>query len=92
MSSKKAIYESSILCGFGADDELADSGITMAGAAGWVAVAVTETAGFGFAFGAAVSLLTLTDAGTCAHIGNKLKSRCITIKVQMCKYSTNSIL
>lgn len=92
MSSKKAIYESSILCGFGADDELADSGITMVGAAGWVAVAVTETDGFGFAFGAAVSLLTLTDAGTCAHIGNMLKSRCIMIKVQMCKNSTNSIL
>ena len=64
MSSKKAIYESSILFVFGADDELADSGFTMVGAAGWVAAAVTESDGFGFPFGAAISLLTLTDAGT----------------------------
>ena len=64
MSSRKATYESSMLCAFGADDELAGSGFIMVGAASWVAAAVVETDAFGFAFGTAVSLLTLTDAGT----------------------------
>lgn len=64
MSSRKATYESSMLCAFGADDELAGSGFIMVGVAGWVVAAVVETDGFGLAFGAAVSLLTLTDAGT----------------------------
>jgi hypothetical protein len=59
MSSRKATYESSMLCVFGADDELAGSGFIMVGAA-----AVVETDGLGFPFGTAVSLLTLTDAGT----------------------------
>lgn len=64
MSSRKAKYESSMLCGFGANDEFAGSGFIMVGAAGWVAAAILETDVLGFAFGAAISLLTLTDAGT----------------------------
>lgn len=67
MSSKKAVYESSILCGFGcAADELTDSCLTTAGAAaaGRVGPATDETTGFGFPFWTAVSLLTRTDAGT----------------------------
>lgn len=66
MSSKKAIYESSMLCGLAADDEVDGSGFMIVGAAGCVAAVVVETDGLGFAFGAAVSLLTLTDAGTIA--------------------------
>ena len=57
------MYESSIFCAFGADDELVDSGFTMVGATGLAAAVMVEIKGFGFAFGAAVSLLTRTDAG-----------------------------
>jgi len=63
MSSRKAIYESSMLLPFGADDEFADSGLT-GGVADRVGAAVVGSEGFAFAFGAAISLLTRTDAGT----------------------------
>ena len=72
MSSRKAMYESSMLCGFAAlpppPDGFTNSGLTIEGAdaagPGAAAAAVTvETDGFAFAFGAAVSLLTRTDAG-----------------------------
>lgn len=63
ISSKNAMYESSILCPFGADDEV-DSGFTMVGATGLAFTVVVDSKGFGFALGAAVSLLTRTDAGT----------------------------
>lgn len=58
------MYESSILCAFGADDELVDSGF-MIGATGLEVTGMDETEGFGFAFAAAaaLSLLTRTDAG-----------------------------
>lgn len=64
MSSKKAIYESSILWDFGADDELIDSGFTVVGAVGLVATAVVEVPAFGFDLGMTASLLTRTEAGT----------------------------
>lgn len=64
MSSKNAIYESSILCFFGADDELTNSGFPTIGAVGRDGAAVVDGEGFGLDFGAASSLLTLTDAGT----------------------------
>ena len=65
MSSKKAIYESSMLCVFGAEGELTISGFTIEGAGpGLMDAATVETDGFGFPFGIAVSLLTRTDAGT----------------------------
>lgn len=54
-----------MLCGFGADDEPLDSCFVSAGAAtAWFTGVVFD--GFGFAFGAADSLLTRTDAGTMA--------------------------
>lgn len=53
-----------MLCAFGADDKLAGSGFTTVGATGPAAAEVVGSAGFGFALGMAVSLLTLTDAGT----------------------------
>lgn len=66
MSSKKAVYESSMLCAFGADDELTDSDFTIVGPD--VPETVLEvgpgTAGFGFVLDTAASLLTRTDAGT----------------------------
>lgn len=68
MSSKKAVYESSMLCGFEAADVLADS--TFTGAAEAIALGVKlklvviELFGFGLVT-AADSLLTRTDAGTC---------------------------
>lgn len=64
MSSKNAMYESSILCFFGADDELTNSGFPTIGAAGRDGAAAVDGEGFAFAFGTAISLLTLTDAGT----------------------------
>lgn len=64
MSSRKAEYESSMLCVFGPDDEFANSGFTAAGAAGLGVGITVEREGFGFGFKAAVSLLTRTDAGT----------------------------
>lgn len=66
MSSKKAVYESSTLCGFGADEELTDSGfVTVGTTAGLMAAAgADDTDCFDLGFGAAVSLLTRTDAGT----------------------------
>lgn len=66
MSSKKAIYESSMLCPFAADDKLADSDFTTTGADVPTTVAEFDSDGFGFGFGIAVSLLTRTDAGTIA--------------------------
>lgn len=67
MSSKKAEYESSILCTFPADDvdTVSDLPTTM-GAEGLDTKVVVESCGFGFPFGIAVSLLTRTDAGTIA--------------------------
>ena len=62
MSSRKAIYESSMLCGFCADVELGASVFAM-GAGGFGAARVVETDGLGFDFGAVISLLTRTDAG-----------------------------
>lgn len=64
MSSKKAIYESSMLCPLGADDKLTDSGFTTVGPDVPATVVVFDCDGFGFGFGIAVSLLTRTDAGT----------------------------
>ena len=58
------MYESSMLCPFGADDdELTASGFTIV-VAGLEATIVVETAGLGFDFGAFISRLTRTDAGT----------------------------
>lgn len=62
MSSKNAIYESSMLWGFGAG-ALADSCLTTGGVtAGWLIVMAVDD--FGLGFGSADSLLTRTDAGT----------------------------
>lgn len=67
MSSKKAIYESSMLGAFGADEAATVSDLPMAaGAEDLGAVAAVESCGFGFGFVRAVSLLTRTDAGTIA--------------------------
>ena len=71
MSSKKAIYESSILCGFGADEGLTVSDFTRVRAiVGLLVAAAVERDAFGLGFRVAVSLLTRTDAGTC--IGTKI--------------------
>lgn len=64
MSSKKAVYESSMLCAFGADDELTGSGFTIVGAGVLETIVEVDTAGFGFVLVIEVSLLTRTDAGT----------------------------
>lgn len=66
MSSKKAVYESSMLCAFGAEeDELADSGFTIVGpVVPETVVLEVDSVAFGFVLAAAVSLLTRTDAGT----------------------------
>ena len=65
MSSKKAVYESSMLCAFGADDdELTDSGFTIVG--GPETVLEVDIVGFGLDFATAFSLLTRTDAGIIA--------------------------
>lgn len=64
MSSKNAMYESSMLCGFGAADVLADSGFTAAGVTCLGVEAKLAADVFGFGFRAADSLLTRTDAGT----------------------------
>lgn len=64
MSSKKAVYESSMLCAFGADDELTVSGFTIVGPDVPVTVLEVDSDGFGFVLVVAASLLTLTDAGT----------------------------
>lgn len=59
------MYESSILCPFGAtDDELTASGFAIGGAGGLEAITVVEGVGLGFDFGAVISRLTRTDAGT----------------------------
>ena len=58
------MYESSILCGFAADDEPVDCCFATGGAT----IGRLEVVGvvvFGFALGSADSLLTRTDAGTC---------------------------
>lgn len=54
-----------MLCGFSADAGLVASFFTT-GAAGFVAATVVDSDGLGFAFGAVISLLTRTDAGTMA--------------------------
>lgn len=66
MSSRKAVYESSILCcGFWTDDdELVDSCFATTGAAAGRVVVGTADDVFGLAFGTTLSLLTRTDAGT----------------------------
>lgn len=64
MSSKKAIYESSMLCPFGADGKLTGSDFTTVGAEVPETVAEFDTSAFGFGFGITFSLLTRTDAGT----------------------------
>jgi len=64
MSSKKAVYESSMLGAFGADDELTASDFTIVGPDVPETVLEVDTAGFGFVLLIAVSLLTRTDAGT----------------------------
>lgn len=70
MSSKNAIYESSILGGFGADDKELAGSIGFTVGAGAVFVVVATTAGrddFGLGFEVvAVSLLTRTEAGIMA--------------------------
>lgn len=61
MSSRNAMYESSIL--FGAEDEPVDSCFETGGARiGRLEVKMVDV--FGFDFGRADSLLTRTDAGT----------------------------
>lgn len=65
MSSTKAIYESSMVCGFGADEKF-DASSFKVESAGLGAATAAESGGFGFPLGAAVSLLTRTDAGTIA--------------------------
>lgn len=63
MSSRNAIYESSIL--FGAEDEPVDSCFATGGATiDRLEVEMVDV--FGFDFGRADSLLTRTDAGTMA--------------------------
>lgn len=52
-----------MLCGFDADAGLVASVFTT-GAAGFAAATVVGSDGLGFAFGAVISLLTRTDAGT----------------------------
>lgn len=66
MSSKKAVYESSMLCVFGADDKLTDSDFTIVGPDVPETALEVDTAGFGFVLDIAASLLTRTDAGTMA--------------------------
>ena len=67
MSSKKAVYESSMLCAFGADDdELTDSGFTIVGGPETVLEVEVDIVGFGLDFATAFSLLTRTDAGIIA--------------------------
>lgn len=68
MSSKKAVYESSMLGAFGAD-ELTDSAFKIVGPGVTETVLdvdtdTVDTDGFGFVLVIAVSLLTRTDAGT----------------------------
>lgn len=65
MSSKKAVYESSMPFGT-VEDELTTSGFTTVGVTGRGAATAVETAAFGFDFGTADSRLTRTDAGTMA--------------------------
>lgn len=69
MSSKKAVYESSTLCSFGADEDLTDSVLVTVGTTAGLmtAAGADERDGFALGFGAAVSLLTRTDAGTCIY-------------------------
>lgn len=69
MSSKKAVYESSMLGAFRADDELTDSAFKIVGPGVTETVLdvdtdTVDTDGFGFVLVIAVSLLTRTDAGT----------------------------
>lgn len=67
MSSRKAMYESSILCNLGADVVAVSGFPADVRAEGFVAGPIAaEGCGFGLAFGAAVSRLTRTDAGTIA--------------------------
>lgn len=66
MSSKKAVYESSMLCPFGADVEFTGSDFTIVGPDVPGTVLEVGNDGFGFALAIAVSLLTRTDAGTIA--------------------------
>lgn len=55
-----------MLCPFGADDdeELTASGLTIVGAGLYASTVVESVAGLGFDFGAFISRLTRTDAGT----------------------------
>lgn len=65
MSSKKAVYESSMLGALGADDELIDSGFTIVGPGVETGLDVrVDTGGFGFVLAVMASLRTRTDAGT----------------------------
>lgn len=64
MSSRKAIYESSMLGAFGADDDTVSAFTTVGPDATETVVVEVDNEGFGFGFGIAVSLLTRTDAGT----------------------------
>lgn len=66
MSSRKALYESSMLLPLGAeeDDELT-SGFETVGVGRGTATDEDEITGFGFDLGSAVSRRTRTDAGTC---------------------------
>lgn len=74
MSSRKAMYESSILCNLGADVVAVSGFPADVTAEGLVAGPIAaEGCGFGLAFGAAVSRLTRTDAGTCSK---ESKGRC----------------
>lgn len=70
MSSRKALYESSMLLPLGAeeDDELTSGFTTVWGTGRGATIEEVEMEGFGFDFGSAVSRRTRTDAGTCFHI------------------------
>lgn len=71
MSSKNAMYESSILGGF--DAELLDSCFATGGATiGRLGVGRVDDV-FGFGFGRADSLLTRTDAGICKRADREAK-------------------
>lgn len=73
MSSRKAVYESSILCDLG-PDVVAISGLAAdVRTEGLETEAIAGGCDFGFALGAAVSLLTRTDAGTCFNTHQEIR-------------------
>lgn len=74
MSSRKAIYESSILCDLGPDVVAVSGFAADVTTEGLETEAIAGGCDFGFALGAAVSLLTRTDAGTCFQVDKNYPS------------------